>query len=98
MKNPLNEGQTQVYMNSHVTPQVGIDLNAAYLNQVPSQLMDLVITLFNSGSKTGLVKGKVVNMGGKTDAQVLAVLVGMGTPQQLALAAIQKYRQLTSHF
>jgi hypothetical protein len=95
MKNPLNEGQTQVYMNSQIVPQVGIDLNAPYLNQVPSQLMDLVVTLFNSGSKTGLVKGKVVNMGAKTDAQVLAVLVGMGTPQQLALAAIQKYRQLT---
>ena len=96
MKNPLNEGQTQVYMNSHVTPQVGVDTTAQYLNQVPSQLLDLVVTLFNSGGKTGVVNGKITSMGGKTDAQVLSILVGMGTPQQLALAAIHKYKQLTN--
>jgi hypothetical protein len=96
MKNPLNEGQTQVYMNSHVTPQVGVDVTAQYLNQVPSQLLDLVVTLFNSGGKTGVVNGKITSMGGKTDAQVLSILVGMGTPQQLALAAIHKYKQLTN--
>ena len=96
MNNPLNEGQTQVYMNSQVIPQVGIDVAAPYLNQVPSQLLDIVATLYNSGGKTTVHKGKIINAGVKTDAQVLAILVGMGTPQQLALAAIQQYKQLTN--
>jgi len=69
----VNEGQTQVYANGMVTPQYGVNTNAPYLNTPPKQLMDLTREFFKSG---------------KSPSQVLAILVGMGTPQQLALAAI----------
>jgi len=67
--NNINEGQTQVYTNGMVTPQYGVNTNAPYLNTPPKQLMDLTNEFFKSG---------------KTPSQVLAILVGMGTPQQLA--------------
>ena len=76
----INEGQTQVYMNGMVTPQVGVDTSAAYLNTPPQQLMDLAYEFFKSG---------------KSESQVLAILVGMGTPQQLAYSAIQHYKMET---
>ena len=72
----VNEGQTQVYANGMVTPQYGVDTNAPYLNTPPKQLMDLTREFFKSG---------------KSQSQVLAILVGMGTPQQLALAAIHAH-------
>jgi len=72
----VNEGQTQVYANGMVTPQYGVDTNAPYLNTPPKQLMDLTREFFKSG---------------KSPSQVLAILVGMGTPQQLALAAIHAH-------
>lgn len=75
----VNEGQTQVYANGMVTPQYGVNTSAPYLNTPPKQLMDLTHEFFKSG---------------KSQAQVLAILVGMGTPQQLAQAAIYAYGAL----
>lgn len=75
----VNEGQTQVYANGMITPQYGVDTTAPYLNTPPKQLMDLTHEFFKSG---------------KSQAQVLAILVGMGTPQQLAQAAIYAYGAL----
>ena len=75
----LTEGQTQVYASGLVTPQYGVDTRAPYLNQPPQQLMDLTREFFKSG---------------KSAAQVLAILVGMGTPQQMALAAIHAHNTL----
>lgn len=76
----INEGQTQVYMNSGVTPQYGVNTNAPHLNNPPQQLLDIIGPLVKSG---------------KSDAQLLSILVGMGIEQQLALAGIQKCRQMT---
>ena len=75
----INEGQTQVYANGMITPQYGVDTAAPYLNTPPKQLMDLTHEFFKSG---------------KSQAQVLAILVGMGIPQQLAKAAIYAYGTL----
>ncbi len=72
----VNEGQTQVYLNSMVTPQYGVNTNASYLNTPPPQLMSLTNEFFKSG---------------KSPAQVIAILVGMGTPQQLAQSAVNVY-------
>jgi len=72
----VNEGQTQVYLNSMVTPQYGVNTNAPYLNTPPPQLMSLTNEFFKSG---------------KSPAQVIAILVGMGTPQQLAQSAVNVY-------
>ena len=58
----INEGQTQVYANGMITPQYGVDTAAPYLNTPPKQLMDLTHEFFKSG---------------KSQAQVLAILVGM---------------------
>lgn len=74
--NKINEGQTQVYMNGGVDPQFGVNTTAPYLNNPPQQLMDLIREFKRSG---------------KSDAQTLAILVGMGTPQQLALSGIEKF-------
>jgi hypothetical protein len=74
--NKINEGQTQVYMNGEVNPQAGVNTSALYLNNPPQQLMDLIREFKRSG---------------KSDAQILAILVGMGTPQQMALSGIGKY-------
>jgi hypothetical protein len=76
----LSEGQTQVYAHGLVTPQYGVDTKAPYLNSPPQQLMDLTREFFKSGKSPG---------------QVLAILVGMGTPQQMALAAIYAHNTLT---
>ena len=73
----LNEGQTQVYMNGAVVPQYGLDNSAPYLNRPPQQLLDLIREFYKSG---------------KSDGQVLAILVGMGTPQQLALSGINYFK------
>lgn len=67
------EGQTQVYADGHIDPQYGVNTNAPYLNQPPKQLIDIAMQFYRSG---------------KSDSQVLAILVGMGIPQQLALAGI----------
>lgn len=75
----VNEGQTQVYLSGMVNPQYGVDTRAPYLNAPPKQLMDLTREFFKSG---------------KSQAQVLAILVGMGTPQQMALAAIHAHHTL----
>ena len=75
--NKLNEGQTQVYADGHVDPQYGVNTGAPYLNNPPQQLLDIATEFFKSG---------------KSEAQVLAILVGMGTKQQLALSAIQALR------
>lgn len=73
----VNEGQTQVYLDGHVDPQYGVDTNAPYLNTPPKQLIDLTAQFFQSG---------------RTDAQVLAILVGMGIPQQMALSGIAAHK------
>ena len=75
----LSEGQTQVYAHGLVTPQYGVNTRAPYLNSPPKQLMDLTREFFKSGKSPG---------------QVLAILVGMGTPQQMALAAIHAHNTL----
>jgi hypothetical protein len=77
IKELVNEGQTQVYSDGRIDPQFGVDTNAPYLNAPPKQLLDLTAQFYNSG---------------KTDSQVLAILVGMGIPQQLALAGIAAHK------
>jgi hypothetical protein len=79
--NTLNEGQTQVYMNGAITPQYGVDVNAAYLNTPPKQLLDLIQAFAKSG---------------KSESQILAILVGMGTHQQLALSGINYFKALNA--
>ena len=94
MENTTNEGQTQVYADGGVAPTAGIDNGAPYLNNPPQQLMDLIQVLFNQSGKTKPDgKGKILTGGPMTDAQVLAILVGMGIPQQLALSGIGTYRE-----
>ena len=56
----VKEGQTQVYLDSHIDPQYGVDTNAPYLNTPSKQLLDLTAQFYQSG---------------RTDAQVLAILV-----------------------
>ena len=57
-------------------------------------IIDIVGVLFTQSGKTKLdgKNGKVVEGGPMTDAQVLATLVGMGTPQQLAMSAINAFK------
>lgn len=71
--NKINEGQTQVYMDGHIDHQYGVDTADPYLNKPPKQLLDITTEFMRSG---------------KTDSQVLAILVGMGIPQQLAQSSI----------
>lgn len=73
MDKKLSEGQTQVYMNGGVTPQYGVNTMPHQMNP-PKQLIDIV-----NGLKTGTPK---------TDAQLLAILVGMGIDQKMAQVAI----------
>jgi hypothetical protein len=75
----INEGQTQVYMSGMIEPQYGVDTNAPYLNTPPKQLLDLISPLYKSG---------------KSDSQILAILVGMGVQQQLALAGISAFKSM----
>lgn len=76
-ESPVTEGQTQVYADGHIDPQYGVDTNAPYLNQPPKQLIDIAMQFYKSG---------------KSDSQVLAILVGMGIPQQMALSGIAAYK------
>jgi hypothetical protein len=93
MKNTMNEGQTQVYADGGLDPTAGIDSAAPYLNQPRQQLLDIIHVLFNqSGKMKPDGKGKIIQSGPMTDAQVLAILVGMGIPQQMALSGITKYK------
>ena len=72
--NKINEGQTQVYMDGHIDHQAGVNTADPYLNRPPKQLLDITTEFMKSG---------------KSQAQVLAILVGMGIPQQLAKSSIQ---------
>ena len=60
----------------------------------PQQLIDTVGVLFAQSGKTKLdgKNGKVVENGPMTDSQVLSILVGMETPQQLAMSAINAFK------
>ena len=92
MENTMNEGQTQVYMGGEITPTAGINTDAPHLNNPPQQLLDIIGVLFQQSGKTKPDgKGKILTGGAMTDAQVLATLVGMGIPQQLAITGIAKY-------
>tara|TARA_R110000796_G_scaffold155149_1_gene271842 strand:+ start:659 stop:2539 length:1881 start_codon:yes stop_codon:yes gene_type:complete len=93
MKNTMNEGQTQVYTDGGLDPTAGVNREAAYLNHPRQQLLDIIHVLFNqSGKMKTNGKGKIIQDGPMTDAQVLAILVGMGIPQQMALSGITKYK------
>lgn len=94
MEKVIKEGQTQVYTDGSIDRQYGVQTDAPYLNAPPQQLIDIVGVLFNQSGKTKLdgKNGKVVESGPMTDEQVLSVLVGMGTPQQLAMSAINAFK------
>lgn len=94
MDKVVKEGQTQVYADGSIDPQFGVDTNKPYLHQPPKQLLDIVGVLYSQSGKTKLdgKNGKVIEGGNMTDSQVLSVLVGMGTPQQLALSAINAFK------
>jgi hypothetical protein len=94
MEKVIKEGQTQVYAGGGIDRQYGINTDAPYLNLPPQQLIDIVGVLFSQSGKTKLDgrNGKVVDSGPMTDSQVLAILVGMGTPQQLAMSAINAFK------
>ena len=93
MKNTMNEGQTQVYADGGLDPTAGVDSGAPYLNQPRQQLLDIIHVLFNqSGKMKPDGKGKIIQSGPMTDAQVLAILVGMGIPQQMAISGITHYK------
>ena len=85
MEKVIKEGQTQVYADGAIDRQFGINTDAPYLNMPPQQLIDIVGVLFAQSGKTKLdgKNGKVVESGPMSDSQVLAILVGMGTPQHL---------------
>ena len=94
MEKVIKEGQTQVYTNGSIDRQYGVQTDAPYLNAPPQQLIDIVGVLFTQSGKTKLdgKNGKVVESGPMTDEQVLTILVGMGTPQQLAMSAITAFK------
>jgi hypothetical protein len=94
MEKVIKEGQTQVYTDGSIDRQYGVQTDAPYLNAPPQQLIDIVGVLFNQSGKTKLdgKNGKVVESGPMTDEQVLTILVGMGTPQQLAMSAINAFK------
>ena len=94
MEKVIKEGQTQVYTDGSIDRQYGVQTDAPYLNAPPQQLIDIVGVLFNQSGKTKLdgKNGKVVESGPMTEEQVLSVLVGMGTPQQLAMSAINAFK------
>ena len=103
MEKVIKEGQTQVYAGGAIDRQYGVNTDAPYLNSPPQQLIDIVGVLFTQSGKTKLdgKNGKVVEGGPMTDSQVLATLVGMGTPQQLAMSAINAFKgnqtEITEH-
>ena len=94
MEKVIKEGQTQVYMDGSIDRQYGVNTDAPYLNAPNQQLIDIVGVLFNQSGKTKLDgrNGKVVESGPMTDSQVLAILVGMGIPQQLGMSAINAFK------
>lgn len=94
MEKVIKEGQTQVYMDGAIERQAGVNTDAPYLNTPNQQLLDIVGVLFNQSGKTKLdgKNGKVVESGPMTDSQVLAILVGMGIPQQLGMSAINAFK------
>jgi len=94
MEKVIKEGQTQVYTNGAIDRQYGVNTDAPYLNAPNQQLIDIVGVLFSQSGKTKLDgrNGKVVESGPMTDSQVLAVLVGMGIPQQLGMSAINAFK------
>ena len=94
MEKVIKEGQTQVYVGGAIDRQYGVNTDAPYLNAPPQQLIDIVGVLFTQSGKTKLdgKNGKVVESGPMTDSQVLSILVGMGTPQQLAMSAINAFK------
>ena len=94
MEKVIKEGQTQVYMDGAIERQAGVNTDAPYLNTPNQQLIDIVGVLFNQSGKTKLdgKNGKVVESGPMTDSQVLAILVGMGIPQQLGMSAINAFK------
>jgi len=101
MENTVNEGQTQVYTDGHIDAQPGVNTNAPYLNHPRQQLIDIIHVLFNqSGKMSDLaptgdnMNGKVTHSGSMTDQQVMAILVGMGIPQQMAMSGIAQYHQM----
>jgi len=94
MEKVIKEGQTQVYVDGAIERQAGVNTDAPYLNTPNQQLIDIVGVLFNQSGKTKLdgKNGKVVESGPMTDSQVLAILVGMGIPQQLGMSAINAFK------
>ena len=94
MEKVIKEGQTQVYVDGSIEKQAGVNTDAPYLNAPNQQLIDIVGVLFNQSGKTKLdgKNGKVVESGPMTDSQVLAILVGMGIPQQLGMSAINTFK------
>ena len=102
MENTVNEGQTQVYADGAIDAQPGVNTNALYLNNPKQQLIDIIHVLFSQSGKmsdmapTGdNIDGKITHGGAMTDQQVMAILVGMGIPQQMAMSGIAKYREMT---
>lgn len=95
MENTTNEGQTQVYSDGGVNPQPGVQTDAPFLNQPRQQLLDIINVLFQqSGRMSDGDKGnKIDHSASMTDEQVLAILVGMGIPQQMAMSGISMYRE-----
>ena len=96
----MNEGQTQVYADGAIDAQPGVNTGALYLNNPKQQLMDIIHVLFSQSGKmsdmapTGdNIDGKITHGGAMTDQQVMAILVGMGIPQQMAMSGIAKYRE-----
>ena len=95
MENRTNEGQTQVYTDGGRNPQSGVQTDAPFLNQPRKQLLDIINVLFQqSGRMSDGDKGnKITQSASMTDEQVLAILVGMGIPQQMAMSGISMYRE-----
>ena len=95
MENTTNEGQTQVYSDGGVNPQAGVQTDAPFLNQPRQQLLDIINVLFQQSGRMSDVDNdhKIDHSGSMTDEQVLAILVGMGIPQQMAMSGISMYRE-----
>lgn len=94
MDKVIKEGQTQVYVNSEIHPQFGVDTRSPYLNAPSKQLLEIVAALFSQSGKIKLdgKNGKLIQEGGMKESQVLSILVGMGIPQQLAMSAIAAFK------
>ena len=96
MENTVNEGQTQVYADGAIDAQPGVNTNALYLNNPKQQLVDIIHVLFSQSGKMSDVgsSGKIDHSGSMTDQQVMAILVGMGIPQQMAMSGITRYHEM----